>query len=839
MNAGRISSMANDPRKDSLRRSTGSKPNDPEWVGGRVLPPFYITEGTPYRPEMILWLELPELVVIFFQLSKPGEAQASFGATLLEAMESPLIGPPRRPGTVRVADARLAAEVRQVLPDVRIVEAPTPELDQTLEFISEAASEDVTPGLDSREESSYFEEGRVGIEVIETLFHSAEVLYHAAPWKVAGDGQILRVDIPAYGVDGTCLSIIGALGQNLGLILFPSLEGYEQFLEVADALPPPGAPIDLGSTILCLNYEAASDLPPSMHREALEHGWPIGGPEAYPVVQHRDRDGVLRPLSERDVRVVSACAVSLAAFFVKHGNLFERDTIDEPVCESYFDHDDVEVRFTVPYEAGELFEVNTSRHPPKAAARSAPTGGRGTSKAARVGRNQPCPCGSGKKYKHCCLAREQAEASGRSTPTDAEIAPAACHDLDRKLAGRLNRYARGRFGSDWLDVAARAFRDRPAPEELLGSWAFYHHLFDGKPVVQWFLEDHAGRLGATELAWLNAQRAAWLSVWEVLDVEPGRSLALKDLLTDETRVVWETAASKTLVKRDAVLARVVDHEGTSVLCGLYPRSLPPRDAAVVVRRARGRLRRKSSIPVERMRPEAIGRYLIARWEEALEEADIRARRPPVLENTDGDPLLITVDHFVFGPADRAEIQTRLAAAEEVEHPPEADDPEQVYVFSRSGNQTHQDWESTITGSATISGDTLRMETNSVQRADSMRDLLETLLGSLIRHRTREHSDPVASFQTEGDPAGAPSALPLSSGEMDRITLEMKTEHYADWVDCALPALGGETPREAVRTKSGREEVDLLLKEIENSEARLPAGQRFDFGAIRRELGLKE
>ncbi len=27
---------------------------------------------------------------------------------------------------------------------------------------------------------------------------------------------------------------------------------------------------------------------------------------------------------------------------------------------------------------------------------------------AKIGRNQPCPCGSGKKYKHCCLVREQA-----------------------------------------------------------------------------------------------------------------------------------------------------------------------------------------------------------------------------------------------------------------------------------------------------------------------------------------------------------------------------------------------------------------------------------------------
>lgn len=30
---------------------------------------------------------------------------------------------------------------------------------------------------------------------------------------------------------------------------------------------------------------------------------------------------------------------------------------------------------------------------------------------AKVGRNQPCPCGSGKKYKHCCLAADEAAVS--------------------------------------------------------------------------------------------------------------------------------------------------------------------------------------------------------------------------------------------------------------------------------------------------------------------------------------------------------------------------------------------------------------------------------------------
>jgi preprotein translocase subunit SecA len=43
---------------------------------------------------------------------------------------------------------------------------------------------------------------------------------------------------------------------------------------------------------------------------------------------------------------------------------------------------------------------------PMAAAAQAQTGGDGRKrlkvKGKKVGRNDPCPCGSGKKYKHCC-----------------------------------------------------------------------------------------------------------------------------------------------------------------------------------------------------------------------------------------------------------------------------------------------------------------------------------------------------------------------------------------------------------------------------------------------------
>jgi hypothetical protein len=38
----------------------------------------------------------------------------------------------------------------------------------------------------------------------------------------------------------------------------------------------------------------------------------------------------------------------------------------------------------------------------------------------RTGRNAPCPCGSGKKFKHCCLGRENATPFGHGAPAPSQ-----------------------------------------------------------------------------------------------------------------------------------------------------------------------------------------------------------------------------------------------------------------------------------------------------------------------------------------------------------------------------------------------------------------------------------
>ena len=62
--------------------------------------------------------------------------------------------------------------------------------------------------------------------------------------------------------------------------------------------------------------------------------------------------------------------------------------------------------------------------------------------SARPGRNEPCHCGSGRKYKHCCLEKDQAQASAArakaaflvvSFKSDWRFPPARSRDIVRAL----------------------------------------------------------------------------------------------------------------------------------------------------------------------------------------------------------------------------------------------------------------------------------------------------------------------------------------------------------------------------------------------------------------------
>ena len=71
--------------------------------------------------------------------------------------------------------------------------------------------------------------------------------------------------------------------------------------------------------------------------------------------------------------------------------------------------------------------------------------------------------------------------------------------------------------------------------------------------------------------------------------------------------------------------------------------------------------------------------------------------------------------------------------------------------------------------------------------------------------------------------------------------EILAQHWENWINDKIPALGGKTPKQAVKSADGREAVEALLKEAERGlgpDAFTNEANRKGVSRVRELLGLK-
>ena len=448
-------------------------------------------------------------------------------------------------------------------------------------------------------------------------------------------------------------------------------------------------------------------------------------------------------------------------------------------------------------------------------------------------RNDKCPCGSGKKYKHCCLGNREP-----ATTEPGRLAHVRL-EAETRVFGDMLDWTIRRFGKSWWTVATEEILPDVSTAqpllEFLVPWIGYHHPLDGMPPAAHFLAERGPRLAPSARVILEANLGAWLSFWEVRRVDPGVGLELFDLLTHEARYVHEVLPSKSVPRWAVVLAFVPGYEGINTFGGLHPHPLRPGGVDASVEGIRRILRiREGAVPAERLRAPQVQIALLEAWTIALESQREAASRPPVMQNTDGDPIAICTDHFEFSEVRRDDIFDRLRAIEGADRD-ESDAGASVVVFSRAGNAVHASWDNTVIGRAVLDGNRLRVESNSVARADALKRRIKAATGRLLRLRVRDISDGASMFKQAQ--AQAPRPVPPSDPRLQAVLREALNRHYGSWVDSPIPALDGATPREAAARPMLRPRLVALLKDLEYLEGAKPEAERFDAGQLWRELGI--
>lgn len=475
-------------------------------------------------------------------------------------------------------------------------------------------------------------------------------------------------------------------------------------------------------------------------------------------------------------------------------------------------------------------------------------------------RNAPCPCGSGRKYKKCCLGKD------RPAPDPLERLWQRVNEVDQRLPADILRFGKAELK---LEVVPRA-REEYAPLKGPGSdfgdvdlqsfvpWTAYCWRVPdsawldasrptGRTMGEEYLARRGSRLDPFEKRLLEACVAEPFSFWEVLATEPGRGVEVEDVFRGSRLRVSERSGSEMLGAGEIVWGRVISIDGLSVFSGMGSVALEPEDKIPVIDLAAELRRRHRRVTTDVLREEEAGiRGLFLR---------LRHRRlhptPPILHNTDDE--LIVFHSLRFRVDDPHEAFEGLTPLDLVRTDEEAlmdakKGPDGRVRFARidwhkAGNRKNPDWDNTILGHLTIDGTTLVAEVNSEARAKKIRKEVEKRLRGHVTHVetvvTPVDRDSMQQRALAGaeEPEEPEERLDPKDPEVRRIVEEAVRKHYTAWVDMKIPSLGGRTPRQAVKSAEGRAKVEALLKGAESRPPSQYPGARLDLEYVREILGI--
>ena len=474
----------------------------------------------------------------------------------------------------------------------------------------------------------------------------------------------------------------------------------------------------------------------------------------------------------------------------------------------------------------------------------------------KPGRNDPCSCGSGKKYKHCCLGHDGASVVDLADRTWRQVREA----IDGYAAAML-RFIGESYGKDsiqqaWLEFtigASDEFVQGDPNTELFFSWLFHRWrpesskgnkiadpALNGIAPTRAYLDRRASRLNPLLSRYLEACLAAPFGFHEILDCRPGIGFGVRDVFTGAELDVRERSASSTLKNGDIIFGQVVPIQGIAMLEAVSPFSFPPVFKTHLIHvRQRNELREHRDLALR-------GLYF------SLAETYLNPT-PPQIHNTDGEPLEPRTLYFDIDSAqDAFDALAPLAVGtprdellEDAKFDVHGAVAEALIPWVKRNDPKRSSLETVLMGRIRIRDRKLTVEVNSAGRARSIRALVEKSLGSRARYRrTRKH--PLEEFVPPVPPGPGAQAAPRNAAESELMQLpevraqleEFQRRHYERWPEIPLPALDGRTPLEAVKDNDGREMVEALITQFERDAGAMSVPTNPEvFAALRRRLRL--
>jgi len=355
-------------------------------------------------------------------------------------------------------------------------------------------------------------------------------------------------------------------------------------------------------------------------------------------------------------------------------------------------------------------------------------------------------------------------------------------------------------------------------------------------------------------AYMTGLRHSVMSLYEVSDVQPGRSFFARDLIRGGEPVrVNERSATMTLKSWDRLAMRIVDIRGTLIIGGgLLPFEHEPSEKLIATF-DQFKNRASANIPkiIDEFGIDRIDLELDRLIGSAANEAELlrnfapafsllfladlldRIVNPAVPEVTNSDGEEIEFMRLVYRLAEGvtpAQVRSALGQASELnavsatfwnwlETKNRIRKNRKASGTDKLGLITKTDDGSIVLGTIELKSKTLELCVNSQTRMDLGRRVLEPLLGGLVGIPLveRQTLDQVLSEQDDHGSSFATQELPHD--EIRRIVHEAMDRHYHAQLDQPVPALGNISPRKAAKSEEGRDKLVTWLKLLENQTAK--------------------
>ena len=436
-------------------------------------------------------------------------------------------------------------------------------------------------------------------------------------------------------------------------------------------------------------------------------------------------------------------------------------------------------------------------------------------------RNDPCPCGSGKKYKQCCLRQDEA----------ATVQPKEHEDAAARAIEWLTERHRKAFGTAIKALLEELLGEEDlsrlgqADEETWGGiqinlteWLLAEGELQVKGVrtriSDYLLGPGGPLLKVGQRQWLQQMALRPLRLYDVTDVVPGVQMTLCDALNSEAVpiVVQERSGTRTLMPGAALGCRVMQVQEHFELSGAaYPFSMLAGPGVVAdLREAEQEFGHDPDLPGH------LGMTIMSRW---LQQFVAPPPMPTFMDVHSGEPLLLITDHYQVDNWDA--LAEALAACGDVQG-----DRQQGWnrFIECEDGQTR----SIATINLGKGAQRIELFYKTQRYADQGRAWFDGLAGGAVKFLARELSDPkglMAQTKPTGKPVadtGVPGLDPQAHAQIIEAAIRRS---YATWADEPIPALSDKTPRQAVQTAAGLERVKGLLRSYEFGEAQQAAQQR--------------